>query len=331
MRADIVLIPGILLDMAATLRLFALLDVLQGGGWVSGPELARRLEVDARMLRRDLVRLQETGIPIESERGRHGGYRLRPGYRLPPLMLSDDEAVAVTLALRSARELGFVTAAPAIETASAKIRRVLPAPLRMRVQALEETLALSGRGAAGEGPHGAVLLELADGIRRQRRVAIRYASPGREPGERDVDPYGLAVIEGRWYLAALDHGHREVRVFRVDRILSAKLGPEPAAVPPGFDAVAFVSRSLARVPWRWEIELVAEASVDQVRRDIPATVAELEERSDGVLVRIRAEDLAGAARLLAAASWPFVILKPVELRTALREHAEALLRMSDRG
>src|ERR1035437_3360586 len=330
MRADIVLIPDILLHMATTLRLFALLDVLQGGGWVSGPELARRLEVDPRMLRRDLVRLQEIDIPIESERGRHGGYRLRPGYRLPPLMLSDDEAVAVTLALKSARELGFVTAAPAIETASAKIRRVLPASLRVRVQALEETLALPGRGAAGVGPQGGALLELGEGIRRQRRVAFRYASPGREPGEREVDPYGLAVIGGRWYLAALDHGHGEVRVFRVDRILSAKLGPEPAVVPPGFDAVAFVSRSLARVPWRWEIELVAYAGMDQVRREIPATVAEIDERSDGVLVRIRAEDLSRAARILAAVSWPFVILKPVELRTALREHAQVLLRMSNR-
>ena len=316
--------------MAATLRLFALLDLLQGGGWVSGPELARRLEVDPRMLRRDLVRLQEIGIPIESERGRHGGYRLRPGYRLPPLMLSDDEAAAVILALKSARELGFATAAPAIETASAKIHRVLPTRLRMRVHALEETLALSGRRAAGDGAQGGVLLDLAEGIRRQRRVVFRYASPGREPRERAVDPYGLAVVGGRWYLVALDHGNGEARVFRVDRIRGAKLGLEPAAVPPGFDAVAFVSRSLARVPWRWEVELVVDASVEQVRRAIPATVAEIEERSDGVLVRLRAEDLSGAARMLAAMPWPFVVLKPVELRTALRQHAEALLRISNR-
>ena len=325
-----VLILGILVGMAVTLRLFALLDLLQGGGWVSGPELARRLEVEPRMLRRDLVRLQEIGIPIESERGRHGGYRLRPGYRLPPLMLSDDEAAAVTLALRSARELGFATAAPAIETASAKIRRVLPASLRMRVQALEEALGFSGRVAADGGAQGGVLLELAEGIRRQRRVAFTYASRGREPRERTVDAYGLAVIGGRWYLAALDHENGETRVFRVDRILSARLGLEPAVVPPEFDAVAFVSRSLARVPWRWEIELVADASTDHVRRDLPATVADIEERSDGVLVRIRAEDLSGAARMLAAVSWTFVILKPAELRTALREHAEALLRISNR-
>jgi predicted DNA-binding transcriptional regulator YafY len=316
--------------MAATLRLFALLDVLQGRGWVPGPELARRLEVDVRMLRRDLVRLQEIGIPVESERGRNGGYRLRPGYRLPPLMLSDDEAVAVTLALLSARQLGFVTAAPAIDTASAKIRRVLPAPLRLRVQALEESLALTGRGAAGEGPRSGVLLELAEAIRRQRRTAIRYASPGREPRERAVDPYGLAVVEGRWYLAALDHGSGELRVFRIDRVLNARLGQETAVIPPEFDAVAFVSRSLARVPWRWEIELLADATVDRVRRDIPATVAELEERPDGVLVRARVEDLPGAARLLSAVSWPFVILKPAELRAALREHAEWLLEMSKR-
>jgi predicted DNA-binding transcriptional regulator YafY len=330
MRADIVLILGILLDMAATLRLFALLDVLQGGGWVSGPELARRIEVDARMLRRDLVRLQEIGIPIESERGRNGGYRLRPGYRMPPLMLTDDEAVAVILALKSARELGFATAAPAIETASAKIRRVLPTPLRMRVQALEEALGLAAQESAGRGAQGGVLLELAEGIRRQRRVVVRYASPGREPREREVDPYGLAVIGRRWYLAALDQSSADIRTFRVDRILSAKLGPESVVVPPEFDAVAFVSRSLARVPWRWEIELVADASIDQVRRDIPATVAELQERPDGVLVRVRAEDLSGAARMLAAVSWTFVIVKPAELRAALREHAQVLLQTSNR-
>jgi predicted DNA-binding transcriptional regulator YafY len=245
-------------------------------------------------------------------------------------MLSDDEAAAVTLALRSARELGFATAAPAIETASAKIHRVLPTPLRMRVQALEETLGFAGRGATGDGAQGGVLLELAEGIRRQRRVVFRYASPGRGPHEREVDPYGLAVVGGRWYLAALDHGNGEVRVFRVDRILSAKLGLGPAPVPPGFDAVAFVSRSLARVPWRWEVELVADASMEEVRRNIPAAVAEIEERSDGVLVRLRAEDLSGAARMLASMPWPFVVLKPVELRTALREHAQALLRISDR-
>ena len=243
-------------------------------------------------------------------------------------MLSDDEAAAVTLALRSARELGFATAAPAIETASAKIRRVLPASLRMRVQALEEALGFSGRVAADGGAQGGVLLELAEGIRRQRRLAFRYASPRSGPRERTVDPYGLAVIGGRWYLAALDHENGEIRVFRVDRILSARLGLEPAPVPPGFDAVAFVSRSLARVPWRWEVELVADASMEEVRRDIPATVAEIEERSDGVLVRLRAEDLPGAARMLAAVSWAFVILKPAELTTALREHAEALLRIS---
>jgi predicted DNA-binding transcriptional regulator YafY len=200
----------------------------------------------------------------------------------------------------------------------------------MRVQALEESLALSGRGATGDGPRGGVLLELAEAIRRQRRLAFRYASPRSNPREREVDPYGLAVIEGRWYLAALDHGYGEVRVFRIDRILSAKLGPEPAVVPPEFDAVAFVSRSLARVPWRWEIELIADASMDQVRRDLPATVADIEERSDGVLVRIRAEDLSGAARMLAAVSWTFVILKPAELTTALREHAQALLQISNR-
>jgi len=277
------------------------------------------------MLRRDVTRLQELGIPVESQLGRHGGYRLRPGYRLPPLMLSDDEATAVALALTSARELGLGTSAPAIETALAKIHRVLPTALLARLQALEAALGFADARPARGTVGGGVLLILAGAVRTARRVRILYATPGRPERERDVDAYGVVIVAGRWYLAAHDHASGEHRVFRVDRIRGARLGTADAPVPSGFDSIAFVERSLARVPWRWSIELIAEASLDEVRATIPASVAELEATSEGVVVRIRADDLDGAARMLAAVPWQFRIASPPELAEALAVHAHRLM------
>src|SRR5947209_1311661 len=125
-----------------TTRVLTVLEVLQSRGGASGAELAARLEVDVRTVRRYITMLQEMGIPIEARPGRHGGYRLRPGYRLPPLMLANDEALAVTLGLLWARRLGLAGAAPAMEGALAKIERVLPSELRTQVHALAEALIL---------------------------------------------------------------------------------------------------------------------------------------------------------------------------------------------
>ena len=314
--------------MGTTIRVLGLLDLLQDRGWVSGPELARRLEVEPRMLRRDVTRLQELGIPVESQLGRHGGYRLRPGYRLPPLMRNDDEARAVALALTSARELGLGTSAPAIETALAKIHRVLPAPLAGRLKTLEAALGFATARPARGAVRADILLILAEAVRTERRARILYTTPGRPERERDVDAYGVVVVGGRWYLAAHDHLSGEHRVFRVDRIRSASLAAAEAPVPAGFDPIAFVERSLARVPWRWSIELLAEASLDEVRATVRASVAELEATRDGVVVRIQADDLAGAARMLAAVPWTFQLVGPPELAAALAVHAQRLLTMA---
>ena len=118
-----------------TTRVLAVLELLQARGRLSGPELAERLEVDLRTVRRYVTMLQDLGIPVEAERGRHGGYRLRPGFRLPPLVFSDDEALALTLGLLSARRLGLATSAATVEGAMAKLDSVLPADVRARTSA----------------------------------------------------------------------------------------------------------------------------------------------------------------------------------------------------
>ena len=170
-----------------------------------------------------------------------------------------------------------------------------------------------------------MLLELTDAIRRQVRVSIRYGSPRGGPSERDIDPYGVVVVGQRWYLTGFDHHRHQIRTFRVDRIGGVTIREEPAPIPVGFDPVATISRSLARVPWRWRIEIVADATGEDVRQHLPAHVAELVEDVDGTHVHLGADDLDGAARMLASMPWSFTVLRPAELREAIRAHAARLL------
>jgi predicted DNA-binding transcriptional regulator YafY len=305
---------------APALRLLAFLEILQQQPFVTGRELARRLEVDVRTVRRYAAALHELGIPVEGERGPAGGYRLRPGYKLPPLMLSDDEATAVVLGLVQARRLGVGTA----DEALAKVRRILPARLRARIEALEATLGFTHAGEEAVPPRNETVLLLSEAALRHRRVRVHYTSWRGEDSERELSPYGVVVHAGRWYLAAHDHSRGELRTFRVDRMRDAALGPSTDPPPQGFDAVAHVSRSLARVPWTWEIEVLLETSPAAAAERIPPTLGELTEAAGGVLLRMRVEHLDYMARLLAGLDCPFVIRRPDELRAAVDELAAHL-------
>ncbi|HXV58843.1 MAG TPA: YafY family protein [Gaiellaceae bacterium] len=310
---------------SSTPRLLALLEVLQARPVVTGRELADRLGVDGRTVRRYVAELQELGIPVEGQRGAGGGYRMRPGYRLPPLMLTDDEAVVVVLGLVGSRRLGHDTAGGAAEGALEKIHRVLPAPLRRRVEALEATLGFTLDAAAGAPVPGETALLLADAIRRRRRIRGRYRAHGGEASERELSPHGLVVHGGRWYLAAWDHGRDDLRTFRVDRLDRCSPADEPAVPPPaGFDAVDHVSRSLASVPWAWEVEVELDAEPARVRERIPATLAELEDLDGRILLRMRVESLDWMARILAGLDCDFAVRRPEELRASLRALASRL-------
>lgn len=321
-------------------RVLAMLEVLQSHHRLTGAELASRLGVDERTVRRYAGTLLELGIPVTADRGRYGGYRLSPGYKLPPLMLTDDEAVAVVLGLVAAERLGLGTQAPATAAATAKITRILPGALAERLAALRESLGLTLVPRQGHArPATDLLLTLAAATRTHRRIDLTYrsgrrpAAPDDEPptaesrpavSRRDVDPFGLVFHAGRWYLVAHDHRTDETRSFRVDRIAAADVSQETFEPPLGFDAVAHVTRQWAGLPWQWEVEVLIEADVAQVRRRVPATMADLSETADGVLLRTRAQSLPGMAQLLAGLGWPFTVVRPDELRTALTEHAARL-------
>ncbi len=307
-----------------TSRLLELLELLQAWPLTTGREIADRLGIDARTVRRYVGLLRKLGIPIEGQRGVGGGYRIRPGYRLPPLMLGDDEAVAVVLGLLATRESDPDGGSDAVAGALAKINRVLPSTLRRQVEALEETLDFTA--SKGSAPADAALvLLLADAVRRRRRLHTAYRSFSGEESERELSPYGLVVHSGCWYIVAHDHKRDDLRTFRVDRMWRTALA-EGAFVPSpdGFDAVAHLTRSLASVPARWQIEVLLDMPVDEAVRRIPAALAELVDDPGGTLLRTRVNSLDWMATVLAGLGCSFTIGRPEELRASVRSLAKRL-------
>lgn len=303
-----------------TTRVLAALELLQVHRRLSGAELAARLEVDRRTVRRYITMLQDLGIPIDAEQGRHGGYRLRPNFRLPPLMFTEDEALGLALGLLAARRIGFAADPAALEAALAKIARVLPPNLREHIIALQETIALDFR-ESDVPPMGALVASLGAAARLGRRVRLRYRSRDREETERLLDPYGVVYHAAIWYVVGYCHLREGLRVFRLDRVLAAEWCDDAAtfAPPTEFDALDYVTRSLATVPRPHRVAVTLYAPLDLVRRRLPASLVTLEETADGVLLRCTTDSLPWIAALIAGVGCDFTIYEPVELRAELRE------------
>jgi predicted DNA-binding transcriptional regulator YafY len=290
-------------------KLLEFLEILQNRPFVTGAELARDLGVDVRTVRRYVAAVQDLGFPVEGERGPAGGYRLKPGYKLPPLMFTEDEAAAVVLGLLSARRLGV----PTSDEALAKINRVLPAKLRARTESLEQVAFTSPAGTA---PAGETVLTLADAARRGRRVTASYTSHSGAETDREISPYGVVVHGGRWYLAAYDHGREDLRTFRVDRMRSVEMRGEGRAMEEGFDAAEHVVKSFAQVPWTHEVEV-------QLERHMSVPLASV---TPAGRLTMRVESLDYMARVLASLDCDFTVIKPPELNTSLSRLAERLSR-----
>jgi predicted DNA-binding transcriptional regulator YafY len=315
-----------------TARVLALLEILQVGGNFTLTDLAGRLGVDERTVRRYAAHLADLGIPVEARRGRYGGYRLAPGYKLPPLMLTDEEAVAVMLGLVAATRAGLATAeGAAAESATAKIRRVLPAVLARRIDSLLATVDFTAPVRQPASPGIEVLLVLAEAARHRQPVSIAYTTWRGRSGERRLDPYGLVFHAGRWYVTGHDHNRQAVRTFRLDRIGTARPAQGRFDIPAGFDPTTQVLAGLAAVPYAHDISVVLHTSMAQAQRRIPPSVGTLTEVSDGVRLTARAERLDGAAQMLAGLGWPFTIDRPDKLKDEIRALAARLLTDADAG
>ncbi len=324
-----------------TARVLALLEILQAGGTRTVADLAERLAVDERTVRRYVEHLVDLDVPVRSVRGRYGGYRLAPGYRMPPLMLTDEEALSVLLGLLAGRRSGLVGASvAAVESAAAKVRRVLPAALGERLDAVLATADFTATPRAGEAPETGVLLALAEAARRRRPVALRYAGRDGTPSERTVEPYGLVVHSARWYVTGADSASGEVRTFRLDRVLSATVLPGSFEVPAGFDPAAAVLAGLASVPRRHTVSVRVRGTVEHVGARIPAGIATIEpldtdhadytdDAGGWVRVQLRAERLDWVPSLLAWVDRPFVIERPEALRGQVHALADRLAASAD--
>jgi predicted DNA-binding transcriptional regulator YafY len=308
-----------------TAHVLTLLELLQSGGIRTAAELADRLDVDQRTVRRYVDHLIDLDVPVESVRGRYGGYRLAAGYRMPPLMLSDDEALAVLLGLLAGRRAGLTTATgTASETAAAKIRRVLPGRLARRLESVLESLAFTAAPGEFPVPETGVLLAVADAVRHHRPVSIRYAAADGRRSERTLHPYGLVAHSGRWYVTGVDPGIGEDRIFRLDRIAEARALPGSFEPPADLDPAERVLSGLASAPYRHEVTLRIAGTAEQIRARLPASVAIVEEPCPTTVaaaqgepwrrVDLRAERLDWLPPVLASLDLPFVIERPDELR-----------------
>jgi predicted DNA-binding transcriptional regulator YafY len=314
-----------------TTRVLAVLELLQTHGRMSGADMARRLEVDGRTLRRYIAMLEQIGIPITSERGRHGGYALIPGFKLPPMMFTDDEALALSLGLLAARGLGLAEAAPAVASAQAKLERIMPDGLRRRVGAIDETvrLDLHSRSYGGGAPmDNAALTALSLAAKDGRRVRLHYRAGGAGglDSERDVDTYGLAYYGGYWYAVGHCYLRGGMRTFRLDRVLRVTTVPGAVRRPADFDALEHLRLSVAAMPRKFAAKVLLKTELATARLALMDTIGLFEHTADGVLLHNQSDDLAWFARQLASVPFEVTVLEPKELRTELRTVAERLLR-----
>jgi predicted DNA-binding transcriptional regulator YafY len=312
-----------------TARVLAALELLQTHGRMSGAELARRLGVDRRTVRRYVVTLEELGIPITAERGRDGHYMLVSGFKLPPMMFTDDEALALAVGLQAARGLGLAEGQVAVAGALAKLERVMPGGLRRRVRAVGETVAI-GLSRSTPAADNRALAFLCEAAETQTRARLSYRSRPGEQTERDFDPYGLAYRSGHWYVVGWCHLRRGLRSFRLDRVQSVRLVGSRFSRPEGFDVLAHVALSLATLPRAFSVEVFLDTDLQTAQRELFGAAGVLEWSGTGVVLRGEVDSLRWFARELARLPFVFEIRKPAALRRALAAVARELMVLAAR-
>ncbi|MFB9683672.1 helix-turn-helix transcriptional regulator [Amycolatopsis plumensis] len=309
-------------------RLLKLLSLLQARRDWPGGDLAARLEVDVRTVRRDVERLRSLGYPVHATPGVAGGYRLGAGAALPPLLLDDDEAVAVAVGLRTAASGTVGGIEETSVRALAKLEQVLPARLRPRVGALQAaTVSLPGAGPTVD---ASVLTAIATACRDHERLRFGYGDRSGTSTQRSVEPLRLVCTGRRWYLVAFDVDRADWRTFRVDRIAGV---PVPGfrftpREPPAPDLADYVSRQISTAPYPYQLVLRVSAPAAVLARRVPPTAGAVEEiDADSCRVRTGAADLDAVPYHLARLGYDFVVEEaPPGLVERLREVAERFTR-----
>ncbi len=310
-----------------TTRVLTVLELLQAHGQMGGAELAERLNVDRRTIRRNITVLEELGIPVMTEQGRYGGYRLVAGFKLPPMMFTEEETLAVSLGLLAARQLGLADAAPAIASVQAKLERVMPSNLKKRVRGVSNTTrVILPRGEPSLDDHA--LHTLTAATEAARTVGFTYHSPRHGEIDRRIDPYGLVFREGRWYVTGFCHLREAMRSFRLDRISNVHLLPGTFRRPPDFDAADFLSESFLSWGRTHEVSVLLHTdhgSAAAAFSFLPSCADQFVQVDDGLLFVTRTDSYEWFAWWLTQLPFRFTILKPEGLKHTLREHLKGLL------
>ncbi|EPC03066.1 transcriptional regulator [Litchfieldella anticariensis FP35 = DSM 16096] len=312
-----------------TVRVLTLLELLQTHRHMSGRELAERLDIDRRTLRRYIQALEELGIPVTTERGRHGGYRLMPGFKLPPLMLTSEEALAVSLGLLAIRGLGIAETAPAQETARAKLERVMSAKLKRQAHALSESARLELPSARAPGDERLLIL-FATATQARQRVRLDYCDDREQHTRRVLNPYGLVFRGGRWYVSGWCHLRRDLRSFRLDRIAEATLLEASFERPVDFDPAEHLHRSIASLPRASAVSVRLHTDLAHAVEELGHNIGVFTPDGSEVMLHAHTDSLAWFARQLARQPFDFEILDPPGLRDALSEQATRLQRLAER-
>ena len=310
-----------------TERVLRLLGLLQQRPVWTGTELAQRLGVTTRSIRRDVERLRALGYPVNATQGVGGGYQLGAGKALPPLLLDDDEAIATAVSLRLAAGGTVAGASEAAVRTLAKLDQVLPARLRAEVRALHDAI-VTLEGSRIEVDADA-LLALARATRDTVRVEFGYAGRDAEPGPRRVEPYQLVATGRRWYLMAFDLDRDDWRSFRLDRMSDVRATTWRFRRREHPDPASYVQRSVSVAPYRHRARVRVHAPLEEVRRATTSASATLERIDDETCLLLSGSDSLYALTLhLGMLGWDFEVLDPPELREAVAELAARFTRAS---
>ncbi len=311
--------------LSTSARLLRLLSLLQARPTWSAAQLAERLEVTDRTVRRDVARLRELGYPVDAVPGPLGGYRLGRGASLPPLLFADDEAVAVAVGLRLAADGSVGGLDDATVSALAKLDQVLPTALAARVRSVHETVVdLPGRSP--DRVAGSLFLTLAQACRQGLRVRLTYTPRDGAPAERRVDPYRLVRSGPRWYLVARDVDRAAWRTLRLDRIGDVDVTRQPVDLVDPPDPLELVARGMGVDPYAVQARIRLPMDLAAAQQVVPRTAGLHEaDGPDATIVTVGGPTVAQMVRWIAGLGPAVEVLHPPELRVALHDHVAALL------
>ncbi len=315
--------------LTTSARLLRLLSLLQTPRDWTGAELAQKLGVSGRTIRTDVDRLRSLGYPVHATRGAVGGYRLGAGAELPPLLLDDEEAVAVTIGLQTATGNAVAGIEDASLRALAKVERVLPARLRRRVNALQTYIVPVPAFGSGPSVDPAALIAIAAACRDHEQLRFDYGDHAGNGTRRRAEPHRLVTWGRRWYLVAWDVDKSDWRTFRVDRMeLKVPNGPRFAERDlPSNDIASYVAGRVSAARWRLHTEVVVHAPAALVSARINPAIGTVEEIDEArCLFTTGADNVQTLALYLGLLGLDFTVSGPPELIEALRQLADRCLR-----